>query len=806
MKKSILLSLLGLSMASMAQAQVYVSEEMPLPNFASVTNEGVAVGYQDQNCPFYTWDPYTNEYVNIGGISAGQGVGGNPHFSGDGKLIAGPMPSDQISIISEWTKTPFEAFSNFKFHQMVRISASLLFAVGESLDGSEGIILKSADNGVSWRRADILLRQKEDGSWENYTPESSILTMGALSSWQILVGGEDGLLIFGGGNGQWSNELLSLEGTATAAKNYYAIDFITTINDNGTLSSTTAQYGCVGLEQEDGTYNVWYTDDSKETFHAATGVAGKPVSITHVGEVFYLVTENGHIQKSTDHGATWTDIFNGTDGRQLYRIKFADENQGIALSDNVVYITNDGGENWEMRIVLEAGIGIGWAKTSTWKDVAWDGDVITLVGTNGCCYRSYDNGTTFAELKVDSGFSGEYGTIYYDVDNLVYNIWGEGGICYRQQGLDKVSGYCAGIYNVELDEWTELETSGYLRGETASSPYRMSDDGKNVVGLAYFFNNAAEIPGVNAYAAVWNDEKGLIQLDNKFEDRGRPCRANAASYDASVVVGWQDIFGPWYAQVWRKNASGTYDRSMLLANADKTEEDIDYDDKDMCYANLLGYCQSVSADGKYIGGLGGAITDAVSGAWLWNEEEGLKVLTEDEGVVADIYNDGSKAIGWLGLGSSAWLWTKEDGLRYLNDYVRDVLQQDLGDFFIVSVYDMSPNGRYLTGYGMKGEVPCGYVLDLEGNTSNINEVAMKQVKAAVYPNPVADELHVDLPYTADEMKTTMTLYNMQGMPVVTKNVCNQSNVIDVRGLAEGIYVLDVNAQGTRKSFKVIVKH
>ncbi|MGM9815578.1 MAG: T9SS type A sorting domain-containing protein [Lepagella sp.] len=807
MKKTLLLSILGLGMASMLQAQVYISEEMPMPNFTSVTNEGVAVGFEDQNCPFYTWDPYTNTYTYIGGMSSGQGVGGNPSFSDDGKLIAGPMPSDEISLSVDWTKTVYDTFADFKFHQFSKVSDYMLFAVGGSSNGEAGIILKSTNNGVTWKRADQLSRQKDDGTWENYTPESRVLAISPMSNWQIWAGGEDGLLVLGRGNGYWDNKVPMVNDEATAAKAYYAIDFIPVLDAYGSISSTNATYGCFGVQQADDTYAVWYTSDSGATFSVATGVAGKPISITHVGEVFYLATENGHIQKSTDYGATWSDIFSDTDGRMLYRLMFADENNGIALSDNVVYITSDGGDTWELRTVLPASIGIGWAKTSSWQDVAWNDDVITVVGTNGCCYRSYDKGTTFTELKIDPDFEGEYGAIFFDPNTLAYIVWAEGGNSYRQVGLDRVFGYCAGIYNLETEEWTPLASSGYLSGESASAPYRMSGDGKNVVGLAYYLDTATETPVTIAYATVWNDEKGMIKLDNKFEDRGRACRANAASYDGSVVVGWQDIFGPWYGTIWRKNASGTYDRMMLTLNADKTEADIDYNSKQECYDNLIGYCQSVSADGKYVGGRGGANTDAVTGPWIWNEEEGVKVLIDGyDGTTADINNDGTKAIGWLGLGSSAWLWTKEDGVKYLNDYVRDVLQQDLGDFFIMSVYDMSANGRYLTGYGMMDGNPYGYVMDLYGDTSNIADAAMKQVKAAVYPNPVADELHVDLPYTAKEVKTGLTLVNMQGMTVYSNTADGQSNVIDVKGLAEGIYILNVNAQGTSKSFKVIVKH
>ncbi len=123
---------------------------------------------------------------------------------------------------------------------------------------------------------------------------------------------------------------------------------------------------------------------------------------------------------------------------------------------------------------------------------------------------------------------------------------------------------------------------------------------------------------------------------------------------------------------------------------------------------------------------------------------------------------------------------------------------------IVSVYDISPNGRYVCGYGMKDGGPIAFVYDLMQNVG-IDEMESEQVKAAVYPNPVMSELHVDLPFDGSSVGTTITLLNMQGGVCRQLSDCRQSNVIDVNGLSAGIYVLDVKAGNTRKAFKVIVK-
>ena len=182
--------------------------------------------------------------------------------------------------------------------------------------------------------------------------------------------------------------------------------------------------------------------------------------------------------------------------------------------------------------------------------------------------------------------------------------------------------------------------------------------------------------------------------------------------------------------------------------------------------------------------------------------------SEVGGSVAAITANGEKAVGWQGTGQSAWLYTKADGkVVTLQEYAEQELGYTFNDFAIASVYDISPNGRYVTGYGLTGSMDMrGYVIDLEAKGTSIEDKVVEQTKAAVYPNPVADELHIDLPFGSEDVKTTLTLVDLQGRVVRSIGTANQSNVMNVSNLTDGIYVLDVNARGTRKSFKVMVRH
>lgn len=798
MKKT-LLSVLSLITAGTMSAQVYITDIKFDPN--GVNNEGLVAGSQDQNQPILLWNPFENTFENIGGISAGNGIGGVARFSGDGKFVTAPMPYDAIPLNVKWVKNEYPDFA-YRYTDIVYISDYNLFTVGASDDGKTGTIMKSSNKGTTWVERNEISAQREDGTYYMHKPEGGLMTIAPLSNYQILTGGKSGVLYYSnnGGNG-WEHIDIQPKDDNKNVDTYWAIDFQYEADEYG-ITSTTAKYGVVGVEYTDGSYAVWYTSDSGDSFSMSTGVSGVPAHITHAGTIFFMATQNGHIQKSLDYGKTWTDVFSTDDGTSFYSLRFADRNHGIATSDNVVYITEDGGITWNKTEVLPLSV-MPVAEAVKWNDATWTGDTLAVAGTGGNMYLSVDGGKSFKQQEVDNEVVNDYGVVQYQGGE--FNLIAQDGRFYHKAAAETRSGYLAGIYDIENQTWTPLASTGYFMGDVASSPWNFSGNGKTVVGNVY--NMYAPINQVQAHGGAMTIDN-VIDLGSKFAGINRASSALGVSYDASVIVGWQDIFGPRFGTVWTRNADGSYTQKMMLKDVTKNEDDIDYTDKNMCYEELVATARSVSPDGKWIGGDGSDVS-AIKGPWLWNEEEGYIPLFDDAAVgggVARVSNGGEKAVGWQGIGSGAWLYEKGKGITYLSDYATEVLGCDLGDFAIMSVYDMSPNGRYVTGYGMRGQDVFGYMIDLEGTTTSIENKTLDQVKASVYPNPVADMLHVDLPFGSDEVATTLTLVDLQGRVIRRIETASSSNTMDVSNLNEGIYVLDVNARGTHKSFKVMVKH
>lgn len=785
-KRFTLLLALGLAGSASLHAQLYITDGRI--DLTSVANDGRAVGSPDQNMPFYVWNPMENTYTEIGGISAGNGIGGVARFSADGKLISASMPCDSIPVSTAWGKADYADYANFVFRDISYASDYMLYAVGEDAAGNSGIILRSSNNGVTWKRNDYIVGAAET----NNLPEAGIVSCAAAGYSKIFAGGHNGILYMSTGSASWSPVDDHPEGDNTEVDTYTAMDFIPL------APGTYARYGVIGMQLKDGSGAAWYTVDSAKTFKAATGVAGVPVSIAHAGDAFFLVTNNGCIQKSSDHGQTWTTVFTLANGDPFFRIRFANADKGIATTYNVVYITRDGGETWTKTEVLPSVSP--WAASVSWNDAVWNDTVLTVVGSAGQNFQSKDDGKSFNPLRIDTKFTGDYTVAFYD--RKVFNVLATGGNFYRKSDISSITGYCAGLYNTETAEWTPLESTGYDQQSVTSSAWGISGDGKTVVGLTY--NLYQKKNQVQAHAALWNNG-GVRDLGSKFADEGRSTRANACSYDGSVVAGWQDKFGPWFASVWEKQTDGTYSQRLLLSDSTMDESDIDVTNQQSMMESLLGYCQAVSADGKWIGGRGSGDT-AVPGAWLYNRDtKEVKVLTESDATVSALSNDGTKAVGWYGTGSNAWIWI--DGTFYnLQSYAEQKLGVDFGDFAIMSVYDMSANGRYVTGYGMRGMDVYGYVLDLDATANGINQQSAIQVKAAVYPNPVSDVLHVSLPYNAQEVATDLVLYDSAGHCVKAVKAQGVENELSVNGLAEGVYLLKVEAGTSKKTFKVVIRH
>ena len=85
--------------------------------------------------------------------------------------------------------------------------------------------------------------------------------------------------------------------------------------------------------------------------------------------------------------------------------------------------------------------------------------------------------------------------------------------------------------------------------------------------------------------------------------------------------------------------------------------------------------------------------------------------------------------------------------------------------------------------------------------NNISSVSRpKPVSLAVFPNPVFNELHIEL---SESILGTMTLLNINGSRVIQKEIIDESRIaINVDHLVNGFYVLHIQTKDEHMSMKV----
>lgn len=346
-------------------------------------------------------------------------------------------------------------------------------------------------------------------------------------------------------------------------------------------------------------------------------------------------------------------------------------------------------------------------------------------------------------------------------------------------------------YDRSTGQWTLFGDLGFPVDASVSGGYAISGDGSTVVG-----NSWADTTGGYAYShAVAVDQvNGVMDLGTLFF--GRSTRANAVNEDASVVVGWQDFNGPWKSAVWYRNSDGTYAPNqyiLLDAAGDSTDE-----------FNQMGECSAVSADGTWIGGYGDYANNGQP--WIWSQNTGVINLGQlpltGPGYVAGMSADASVVVGWFdgelwGDPQTPFIWTAEDGLQDLNAYMSTELNITTGDDFVYGANCISPDGRYIAGYGINMMTfwPFAFRLDL-GVSTGVHAQALNSDLEA-YPNPTTGRVTVQLPEPA-----ICSIIQADGSEVAMGRVQGQA-VIDLSGFAPGVYTILMRSAGNVRTGRIV---
>lgn len=72
----------------------------------------------------------------------------------------------------------------------------------------------------------------------------------------------------------------------------------------------------------------------------------------------------------------------------------------------------------------------------------------------------------------------------------------------------------------------------------------------------------------------------------------------------------------------------------------------------------------------------------------------------------------------------------------------------------------------------------------------------------VYPNPTKGILNISLPQTSEA--TTLTLVDIQGRQILTKETSNTNETLNIEHLSEGVYILNIQSGSLKTSKKVVL--
>lgn len=312
-------------------------------------------------------------------------------------------------------------------------------------------------------------------------------------------------------------------------------------------------------------------------------------------------------------------------------------------------------------------------------------------------YWNLGAGLTVSGSSADGSVIGAYvsGDSYYmwTAATGVTSIGGawQGGVASVSADGTRISGSAtgldglnqAGYYTVGTGQWTTLGGIGGASGDSASSGWNISGDGKTVVGLGW-------INGGQGHA-VASTPGGTLQDLGAI---GGSSRANGVSYNGSVIAGWvEQPDGQWTGAYWKNGVLN----QMVDAEG-----------------NALQEASAVSADGTWIIG-----QSLFSEAWRYNTITNqvewlgdLNPMNSWDGSTG-ISADGRIIVGYdRGFGPAVFgqgtIWIEGQGMLNLTSYVTNQ-GVDLGGRTLALPLGISADGSTIYGMDNTGS---GFVVTL----------------------------------------------------------------------------------------------
>ena len=314
-----------------------------------------------------TWDTVGTFTDDVTGVSFADASNG--YISLDGAGIAYSTDGGATWITAAVNLGPYP-YSRFDIEWVYTIDATHAVATGwGSMIGPQPtIILVSADAGQTWNCPDITY------SWNSYA-----------YGWGITSFDDGEVVIVGGGSGFAAPNIHSSTDLSTWSRvqEFYGDDLrgcavipgtntIMAVGDEGTIGTSTDRgqtwsfnfnpsFGFAGIKGMTkagtttlavGTNGLFMKKEAGgdwvPSLAAPLGYAPIIHDVWYVDGIIYASGSNDHLVKSTDMGATWTQLFHSASlSDAMYKMHWFDDLNGLLVGeltgDDVIYTTDDGG-------------------------------------------------------------------------------------------------------------------------------------------------------------------------------------------------------------------------------------------------------------------------------------------------------------------------------------------------------------------------------------------------------------------------------------------------------------------------------
>jgi hypothetical protein len=97
------------------------------------------------------------------------------------------------------------------------------------------------------------------------------------------------------------------------------------------------------------------------------------------------------------------------------------------------------------------------------------------------------------------------------------------------------------------------------------------------------------------------------------------------------------------------------------------------------------------------------------------------------------------------------------------------------------------NGTVITG----GDSTYYYFHTVVG----INDIAVPLESITIYPNPTTSQITIETPATTQK-NTILTIYNLSGQLITTRQITEPSSTIDISSLIQGVYFVRLTDYST----------